>query len=225
MKYFFEKMLENLLVVIHFPVYILNIFFRLKSTNNNPTQKYPIILVERWFRHNAFHAFGKWYLEHSGFKVYTINYTLIKGSFNNAAQSLEQFIEDKKLENVVLVGISAGAITILTYLQKYNGWNKTHIFVSVGGPLHGSPKAIRFPLTKSVQELQPKSEFLKDLYAGGIKNKDKIYCITAKEDNIVPDGYSTIEGSHIVKIDVIGHNLLHTFWIPTYKKISEIAQF
>jgi len=24
-------------------------------------------------------------------------------------------------------------------------------------------------------------------------------------------------------IDVVGHNLLHTFWIPTYRRVAEIA--
>lgn len=224
MKYFIEWTVESVLIVIHFPVYVLNIFFMLKTVNNNPTQKHPIILVERWFRHNAFHAFGKWYLEKAGFEVYAVNYTLAKGTFDDAAQDLAKFIDEKKIEHAVLVGISAGAITILTYLQKYDGWHHTYKFISVGGPLKGSTFAQIFPLDKSVRELIPNSEFLNGLYAKDIKNKNRIYSIIARKDNMVPIKYSKIPGVHVIQMDMVGHNLLHTFWLPTYKTIIKIAK-
>lgn len=223
-KYTAEWLIELLLIVFHFPMYLLNEVFPLKSVHENPTQKYTVILVERWFRHNVFHIFAKWYLENKGYRTYTINYSLAKGTFEKAGLHLQRFIITKKLDNVVLIGISAGALTCMYYLQKLNGWEKTVAFISLGGPLKGTPLAKLFPVNKSVREVQVNSDFIKDLYDGGIKQEDKIYSLHAISDNLVPVKYSQLPGAHNIQIDMVGHNLFHTFWIPTWKKVTDILQ-
>lgn len=222
--YFLEWILEVVLIIIHFPMYLLNEFLPLKLENGKPTQKYPVILVERWFRHNVFHMFPKYYLEKKGFKVYTINHTLAVGTFESSAKKLGDFIEEKKLENAVLIGLSAGGLTILEYLQNQSGWKNTHLFIAVGVPFHGSPLALLFPIFKSLQELQPGSPFFVNIYKEGIKNLDKIYTLTATSDNLVPRKYGQLAGAHNIHVDMVGHNLLHTFWAPTYKKVVAIIE-
>lgn len=218
-----EWIAELLLILLHFPMYLLNTFVPLKSENKHPTQNRTIILVERWFRHNVFHAFGKWYLEKKGFKVYTMNYSLAHGTFDDAAKKLEKFIDEKKLSHVVLVGISAGALSCMQYLQKRNGWEKTDFFISVGGPLKGASLAKIFPINASVQDMNPTSSYLAELYEDNVVNVQNIYCLYATADNMVGRNYSTLPGTYKIHIDMVGHNLMHTFWLPTYKRIAQIA--
>lgn len=223
MKTIFEWLAELLLIFIHLPSNLLKPFIPFDSINKKPTHPYPIILVERWFSRNVFHFFAKRYLEKKGFTVYSLNHTLVRGEFEDSAQYLEQFIAKHKLTNCVLVGISAGATTCLEYLQNRNGWKNTHKFISIGGPLKGSPIAAFFPFTKSIRQLRPGSDFFKNLYRDGVKNEEKIITFRAKRDNMVPGKYSHLARSQNNVINVVGHNLLHTFWLPTYKKVEHHA--
>ncbi|MBP6913808.1 MAG: hypothetical protein KBC00_04320 [Candidatus Levybacteria bacterium] len=223
MKTITEWAIETILVIIHFPSNILFPFINFNGVNRKPKQKRPIILVERWFTRNPFHIFPKIYLEKKGFKVYSINSTLLKGTFDQAAEKLEKYIEKHRLEDVVLVGISAGATTCLTYLKKHRGWHTTHVFISIGGSIKGSPLSKIIPLP-AVKELLPNSDFLKNLSAIPSEKLSKTVTLNAKHDNMVPMKYSTISGADNEVIDVVGHNLLHTFWIPTYRRVAEIAK-
>lgn len=222
MKTVIEWGLESILVIVHFPSTVLYPFIKFSSVNHKPTQKRPIILVERWFMRNPFHIFPKIYLEKKGYRVYSINSTLLKGTFDNAAEELKRLTEKHKLKNVVLVGISAGATTCLTYLKNHKGWQTTDMFISIGGSVNGSPLSKIIPLP-SVRELLPNSSFLKNVSEISLMGLSHTITLNAKHDNMVPMKYSIIRGADNEVIDVVGHNLLHTFWIPTYRRVAEIA--
>lgn len=223
MKTIIEWFLEVVLIIIHFPSNLLKPVIPLDKVNKHPTHPYPIILVERWFSRNVFHIFAKKYLEKKGFKVYSLNHTLLKGGFEDSAENLEHFINKHKLNNCILVGISGGATTCLEYLQNRNGWTNTHKFISIGGSLKGSPVAKAFPVTKSIRQLIPDSAFFKNLYKNGIKNEQNIITFRARMDNMVPSHYSHLATSQNNVVNVVGHNLLHTFWLPTYRKVAHYA--
>lgn len=224
MKTALELLAEAGLVIVHFPSNLLKPFINFNSINKNPTQKNPVILVERWFTRNPFHIVAKKYLENKGFTVYSLNSTLARGSFQDAARKVGNLIEKEKLSNVILVGISAGASTCLEYLEHQNGWQNTNTFISIGGSLKGSPLASLLPFLKSIQQLNPKSTYQKTLHNRKLKNLDKIVTLRAKIDSMVPEEYSHLEGTRNQIIDVAGHNLLHTFWIPTYRQVVKLAQ-
>lgn len=223
MKTKIEWFVETILVIVHFPTFLLKPFINFNAVNKNPTQKYSIILVERWFDRNVFHLFAKKYLEKKGFTVYSINYPLSKGTFEDAAKSLDKFINEKKLDSTILIGISGGATTCLYYLQFLSGWTRTKKFISIGGSLKGSALANSFPFYKSIRELRPESEFLKKLYSSEVKNKERIITISAEHDNVVPSEFSKLEGAENITLPVVGHNLLHTFWAPTYELVAKLA--
>ncbi len=224
MKTFLEWNIEAILILVHFPSNLLKPFVRLDSVKTNSTQKHSIVLVERWFSRNVFHLFAKRYLEKKGFRVYSLNYPMTKGSFEDSAVFLKKYLEEKNLSNVILIGISGGATTCLDYLQNMNGWQKTNKFISVGGSLRGSPYAKIFPNVKSMRELVPNSEYLKRLYKNPVKHFDRIITISALHDNMVPGQYSRIKGGRNITVNMVGHNLLHTFWLPTYRTIVKLAQ-
>lgn len=93
----------------------------------------------------------------------------------------------------MLVGLSAGGLTILEYLQNQNGWKNTHLFIAVGVPLHGSPLAPFFPVNTSLKEMKPGSMFLENIYKKDILHLNKIYTITAHSDNLVPENTDSLQ--------------------------------
>lgn len=220
LSYTLEGLIEFLLILLHFPLFLLVHIFPFKTENKNPTQKYPIIFVERWFRSNVLHLIPKMYLESKGFQVYKISYKLTSSTFEEGARCLSEFIEEKNLKNVVLVGLSTGGVVVLEYLQNQNGWNKSHLFISIGSPLHGS-KLAHFA---KISEMYPNSVFFQNLYKNDIKNPEKIYTISAKIDNMVGRSNSRLKGVTNITLDMFGHNLLHTLYIPTYKKVVDIIR-
>ncbi len=222
MKYALEWLLECLLIALHFPLGILNFIFP-----NTPVKESrfpsPIILVERWLKRNPLHIFMKKFLEKKGFLVYNINFPLLKGTFSDSAKSLKQFIEERKLSNVILVGISNGGLTCYEYLTQYAGWEKTKKFISVGTPFQGARLGFFLPSAAARQELSPKGSYTKSLLEKPAMHADKIYCLGAKYDEMVGHRNSFLPSAKQIVIDVAGHNLLHTLWIPTFEKINNIC--
>ena len=78
-----------------------------------------IVIVERWLSKNVKHIYWKHYLEKRGYRVYLANFTLYKGSFEQSAVSLKKYLEKRELTDIILVGISSGALTSLVYLQEH----------------------------------------------------------------------------------------------------------
>jgi hypothetical protein len=75
----------------------------------------------------------------------------------------------------------------------------------------------------SGRELLPNSSFIKKISQYKILNPDKIICIRAKLDEMVPNG-SVLPGCREVVMNVVGHNNLHIQVRSTYRKIVELAQ-
>lgn len=222
LRYFLEAIIEILIILLHPPCYVLFKYVSLRPKKSQVKKLPEIVIVERWFRKNIFHVFAKYYLEKNGFKVYDANFLLKDGSFESSGTQLSDYIESRKIKTAVLIGISAGALTCFEYLQNKNGWNRVSLFISIAGPFNGSWLAKIAPFNNSIKEMMPGSLYLKGLFQKPIINLDKIYSIRAKADNMVPVKSSYIEGAHNITIDVVGHNLLHGFWIPTYKKVVSI---
>lgn len=181
-----------------------------------------IVIVERWLSKNVKHIYWKHYLEKRGFRVYLANFSLYKGSFEQSAVLLQKYLEKRNLNNIILVGISSGALTSLVYLQEHNGWERVDKFVSIGAPFKGTWTALTLTLFYSGRQLLPRSPFIKKIKKYEVKNLDRIYCFRTTIDEMVPFG-SVLKGSHEMRINAIGHNNLHLGMGRTYQRIAEIA--
>jgi len=218
--YFFEE----LLLILSFPFSGLLSYLIHEKRVKNKKNKGSIIIVRRWLSRSAIYVIWKNYIEKRGFRVYLVNLPLQQGSFHASARKLKNYIDKKGLQKITLVGVSAGAITSLVYLQDYSGWKKVDKFISLGAPFHGTPMMyFLFPLF-SAHELFPNSHFLKKLFSKEIKNKDKIYCIRAKYDEMVPANSSFIDGAHGITITTFGHNRLHMGSKRAYGQIISLAR-
>lgn len=181
-------------------------------------------MVERWFTRNPLHYFLKKYLEHKGFSVHFLRFSLTNGNFAQSARYLKGYIDSKELKDVVLVGISSGGLTCYHYLTDCGGWDKTKLFIGVGTPFKGSILSFMLFGFEIKKELDPHGTYIQSVLRKPVKNAQKIYSIMAVSDQMVGHDNSYLPGSKKIVIDVVGHNLLHTIWVPTMKKIAELSE-
>jgi pimeloyl-ACP methyl ester carboxylesterase len=217
----YQVLLEITLIVLY-PLFSIFAHFIPKSMFNGNGKGQTIVIVERWLTINIRHVYWKFYLERRGFNVYLANFSLWHGDFEASAKDLKKYIERKNLKDIILVGESSGAITSLLYLQELEGWEKVRKFIAIGAPFKGTWIAILLSFVPSGRQLWPVSGLMSKMSQFEIKNPEKITCIRAKFDEMVPTG-SVLKGAREVRIGTIGHNNLHLGMGRTYAKIIEIA--
>lgn len=216
------QILSEVFLIFLYPLSAIIVKLLPKKAFKTKDEGQILVIVERWMTVNIRHLYWKYYLQRQGFRVFIVNFPLYEGSFEKSSRKLDEFLSSKKLTNVILVGISAGALTSLVYLQERKGWERVKKFISVGAPFKGTWGAIFLLFAYSGWEILPKSKFIKQITRYKIENLNKILCISAKFDEMVPFGTS-IEGARKDTIPVVGHNNLHLRIKSTYKKIVEFA--
>jgi len=207
-------------MLVHFPLSLTLLFINW-DPKPGATNKPTIILVERWIKRNPLHIFMKRYFEKHGYTVHSINFPMLSGSFPESAQQLHDYITSHALNDVILIGLSNGGLTCYEYLENYDGWQKAGLLITVGSPFGGAIRAHLLYGTQVKQDIDPHGTYIKKIRAISSRHLDQIYCIGAKVDQMVGNEQSYLPGAHRINIDVIGHNLLHTIWRPTYEMIHK----
>lgn len=214
----FGLIVEVIYAALYLLAGVLGYIFVLKGKKNNGK---PIVFVHGWMTQTPLYYFLVRFLEKSGFQVHVTNFGLQAGDYRELAKELKAYLENHDLKDVVLVGTSGGAIISLAYLQKHDGWSRARKLIAIGGPFFGSPLAFLAFFSKAGRQMMASSEFLEELMAGEIKNKDRIVCIQAKFDELVPQKSSGIPGVKCEVLDVVGHVNLQAFSRKTFKAIVE----
>lgn len=217
-----SQIFSEIVLILLYPFYSIFVRFIPKKELKGAHDGQAIVIVERWLSINIRHVYWKYYLEKKGFNVYLANFPLRHGSFHNSSEDLKRYIEKNNLFDIVLVGISSGALTSLVYLQEHGGWERVDRFISVGAPFEGTPMAAFLAYSYSGRELMPNSRFIKKIKQYKILHPEKIICMRAKVDEMVPKG-SVLPGTKEITMNVVGHNNLHIQVRSTYKKIMEYA--
>ena len=215
------QLLKELILIILYPFAQA---IPLPKEENPYNPKKTILFVERWFNPNPFHKVWLHFLRKKGYAVYIVNFPIFKGTFEESAEKLKTFVDEKKLTHFTLVGISAGGITSYLYLQHYNGWEKVDKFISLGAPLKGTPIAIFISFIKSGRELLPSSNVVQEIKNEEIKNPKNIYCISARFDEMVPHKRSHLHNTNQITLKSVGHNNFHLDTKKTYEEIIKIAE-
>ncbi len=221
--YIFYQILSEISLLVLDPVLSVLTMFVSQHELKGRGEGQKIVIVERWLSMNIRHVYWKHFLESMGYNAHLVNFPLREGSFEDSAQALSQYLEKHNLTNITLVGISSGALTSLVYLQEYNGWKRVDKFVPVGAPFRGTWMALVLFFSYSGRMLLPVSPLIKKISKYTILNPEKIYCVRAKFDEMVPTG-SVLPGTHKITLNVIGHNNLHIRVRATYRKIMEFAR-
>lgn len=213
------QILTELLAAVSYPVWrIYNPEIPL-----NYDAKQTILIVERWFNTNGLHKLWVKYLTDKGFAVHMVNFPIQHGTFEESAKKLHEYIEQHKLKNFTLVGISGGGLTCYLYLQHHNGWQKAKRFISLGTAFYGTPMALFISFIKSGRELLPTSNFIKKIKQENVQHPEKITNIVAKFDELSPRNSTLLPGAKHIIIDVFGHNNFHLDTKRTYDVVARLA--
>ncbi len=219
--YLFGWVKEFIFVFIYLLAGLLGFIFPLGSLNKNPTRKYSFVFVHGWLTQNPLYWLLKHYLEHHGYLVYMTNLGLQAGDFRISAKRLKAYMDARELRDVILIGVSGGAIISFYYLQRLDGWHRVLKFISIGGPFRGSPLAVLAFFSKGARQMIPDSPFIQELFEDGVTNIGRIVCLYTKHDELVPRWSSQLDGANNICIDTIGHVNFQAFCRQTYGHLAE----
>lgn len=217
----FQWTTEIMLMIAHFPLSFVLPFLNW-SPQAGRADKPTIILVERWIKRNPLHVFPKKFFERLGYSVHSVNFPMLETTFDQSARELRDYIDSHSLRDIVLIGLSNGGVTSYEYLQKYNGWKNTRLLITIGSPFGGAILGFLLFGSHVKQELDPQGAFVTQLREQKPLHPENIYCFGARVDQMVGSTNCYLPGVHHIEIDVVGHNLLHTLWKPTFEKIHTI---
>ncbi|MDO8269632.1 MAG: hypothetical protein Q7T54_03115 [Candidatus Levybacteria bacterium] len=221
LRYFYQIITE-IGLIIFYPILSLIVLFVPSWELRGQGQGKTIVIVERWLSINIRHLYWKYYLERKGYNVYLANFPLRLGDFHESAKHLDAYLERNELTDVTIVGISSGALTSFLYLHYYDGWSRVDKFISIGTPFQGTWMAVFLSWLRSGREVLPNSNLIREIQTIRLEHLDRVYCMKAKFDEMVPTG-TILSGAHKITLNVIGHNNLHLHIRATYKKIMEIV--
>lgn len=204
-------------------VALLSYFYHPQWYQNPHPTKGTIIMVFCWFTPNNAHY--KWvsYLEKAGYRTYLVNVPLLFEDFDATAKRLEQFIIEHNCKNYTLVGISTGALVCWYFLHVYGKWHEIHRFISLGGPVHGTPTAWFISYAKKGRDMLPGSRFIRQLENTPILPK-KIVTLSAAWDELVPRKNSQLNNTVSYILPILGHNKFHLGSKEVYELIAKLAE-
>jgi pimeloyl-ACP methyl ester carboxylesterase len=144
-----------------------------------------------------------------GMRVFTapqsfLNYGDIRESARLVGETVEHAITETGSPKVNLVGVSLGGLIGLYYVKCAGGAPYVDRFVSVGGPLNGSPVACvgRVPpltLVKSLGQTCSESDIVREVHEAPNPEGVRLYAMGTRGDPITPRASWAGEGLEVVE--------------------------
>lgn len=202
----------EIVVLLAFPlVSLLRLVIPMNKVVNHTSEKPTIVITEQWFVQTMSHIFMKRYFERQRFKVYMFNFSPVRGGIEDGAYRLKQFIQNRRITNCILVGISLGAVTSYVYVQRFGGWERVKKIFCMAAPFRGTPWANAISFFKSGRQILPGSDFVSQLSKEKVLFPERVICVVAKNDELVPRWSSVLARAKCREIGIVGHNNLHVF--------------
>lgn len=214
-----QLVLELLLLSFAGPMLLLG---RLVPEPKPPLPETRVVIVFTWLYRVPLHLFWAQYLDRIGIRTAILFIPLRKVALDESVDVLRDYLRDHDLRDVVLVGVSTGALTCLLSLQEPDGWSRVRRFVAVAGPFGGTPLAVLAPFAH-VRDLIP-GRFMRRLGGKPLQHAERITCISARFDELIPRRSSCLPGTHCEVVNVAGHNNLHALTRATYDRIARLAR-
>lgn len=192
-----------------------------KSYLENKSNEYSIIILQGVFNRWGFMKKMADDISSLGYSVHVLpqlgNNTK---KISDTAKIVNEFIHEKDLKNIIIVGHSKGGLVGKYLLANLDEGKRVKGLVSIATPFHGTYEADRFKLLK-VNEFDPKHETIKKLNDQREVN-NKIITISPSFDNVVVHEKSgTLNGAFDnLYVKVAGHHKI-VFDKETKEKIIE----
>jgi hypothetical protein len=104
------------------------------------------------------------------------------------------------------------------------GWSRVRRFIAIAAPLRGTNAALLSPFNPHVRDLSPTSELMRRLWHEPVDHPERIVCLSARFDELVPAWSSCLPKAMRVVIDVVGHNNPHRASKATYDTVAHYAR-
>ncbi len=128
-------------------------------------------------------------------------------SISRAAAIIDELIQENKLTDVILLAHSKGGLIGKYLLVHHNAERRIRSLIALATPFSGSSRGKYIP-HKTLKELQPTSDVIKQLDAHTEVNKNIISIAPIFDNHIVAVAGSTLEGATNITVDVHGHHLV-----------------
>jgi pimeloyl-ACP methyl ester carboxylesterase len=189
----------------------LGLVWRSPCTRTSALESRPIGFVPGWLTGNPLYRCLKRRLEPEGIAVHLPQLGLMAGDHVAIAQRVGEFIEHRQLENVVLVGASMGGIVGYVYAERLGGWSRVARLICIGSALQGSERSHLACFSRAARQMRSGSSFMKWLHARPPQHPERIVCLSAARDEIVPRWSTRLPGVSHEVLDVTGHVNLQAF--------------
>lgn len=160
-------------------------------------------------------------LQNDGFTVFSINLGGFLNTFNtDSIERLANHVKEKVERlykkhhfrgKLTILGHSKGGLIGHYYIKKLGGHNRVKSLITLGSPHNGNPWAMIASFTpvswvcKSLKQMSPISNFIKDLKKTPFPPNVKVYSIYSKDDTVCPYPISVLcETKEVKNIEVFG---------------------
>lgn len=190
---------------VSFTLVTLSRFFKVRKSGGVGR---PILLVHGYINFSSVWLIQKRWLEKAGFgPIYAIDlghpFHTIEQYAAKVETKAKEIAQETGRSDLSLIGHSMGGLVSTYYAGKLAPMGFTVDVIALGSPFEGTPVA-RIGLGGCARQMQPNSQFLKELTALIEAKQLKVKKIAAKRDQIVIPGISAAGKDGIV-INDIGH--------------------
>jgi pimeloyl-ACP methyl ester carboxylesterase len=179
----------------------------------------PILLVHGWLGTRGVLAFLERRLKRAGYPVFSIdlgplNVGDIERSSELVVEKVNRLSERLGFRRITALAHSMGGLIALWGVKKLNLGDHVRRLITVGSPFRGTPwgyagLTLVGPLRRSLLQMAPGSEFLRELNAAPPAENVEIVCFAARHDALVAPQSATLDGARNILIDG-GHASLIT---------------
>lgn len=124
---------------------------------------------------------------------------------HQAAKLVSDFIEEKKLSNIVIVSHSKGGLVGKHVLVFHNQHHRVKKLITIATPFGGTEIAKLVPL-KIVRELRPESEIIQTLSQKKEVNNKIVSIFGIFDNHIWPESSCRLDGAKNIQVKAHGHH-------------------
>jgi len=204
---------------------LIGVLIRIGSVTGN---KKTVVIVHGIGAQPLAFIFLKRYLERCDINVVFFDVSIPRSlgfgvkSIDELAEDIKEFFLKNNLTNVSLIGMSAGGVISLIFLEKFMGWKYVNKFIAISSSFKGGWLSFFMQfLAPLSSRFKPNGDVTKEISNLVLKHPEKIVTITGKWDEFVEPLTSKLNGVRNIVTNEGGHAFLQTFSKKTFEKITE----
>ena len=168
--------------------------------------KKPVILIPGVFEKWHFLKFIADPLSLAGHPVYVLEHMGYNTKeIRHNAKLVREFIDDKKLKDVIIIAHSKGGLIGKFILAFYNKDEIIKKVIAIASPFGGS-HITKFVPHKAIKELSPQSEIIKELSFKKEVNHKIVSIYGVFDNHVWPEESCKLEGADNIQVEAYGHH-------------------